>query len=88
MNNCGVLQFFGCKNVQIARRIEFVTGTSAMQVQKLRTDQQLLLLDGDAIFSRKVDYLTDPAYQQHFDPNPFYRRSSPIDTDTAGPGRM
>lgn len=87
MNNCGVLQFFGCKNVQIARRIEFVTGTSAMQVQKLRTDQQLLLLDGEAVFSRKVDYLTDPAYQHRFDPNPFYRRSSPIDADTAGPGR-
>jgi type IV secretion system protein VirD4 len=87
MNNCGVLQFFGCKNTQIARRIEFVTGTPAHQVQKLQPDQQLLLLDGEPVFARKVDYLTDSAYQTSFDPNPFYRRSESESADTAGPGR-
>jgi type IV secretion system protein VirD4 len=74
MNNCGALQFFGCKNFQIARKIEEVTGVPASQIRALSKDQQLLVLDGQSVFSRKVDYLTDPAYQSRYEPNPFYRR--------------
>lgn len=83
MNNCGALQFFGCKNIQMARRIETITGIPLAQIQKLRPDQQVLVLDGEPMFSRKVDYLSDPAYESRFDPNPFYRRQGNAPT---GPG--
>lgn len=85
MNNCGALQFFGCKNFQIARRIEEVTGIPASQIRALSKDQQLLVLDGQPIFSRKLDYLTDAVYQNRFDPNPFYRRSAPKPPPTEPP---
>jgi type IV secretion system protein VirD4 len=74
MNNCGALQFFGSKNVQIARKIEEVTGIPAEQIRSLTSEQQLLVLDGQAIFSRRMDYLTDPAYENRYDPNPFFRK--------------
>lgn len=74
MNNCGLLQFFGCKNYQIARKIEEITGVPINQIRQLPADQQLLMMDGTSLFSRKLDYLTDPAYQGRFDPNPFYKR--------------
>ncbi|GAB3891813.1 hypothetical protein GCM10028803_04010 [Larkinella knui] len=74
MNNCGALQFFGSKNQQIARRIEEVTGVPASQVRQLAKDQQLLMLDGTPMISRKLDYLTDLIYASRFDPNPFYKR--------------
>jgi type IV secretion system protein VirD4 len=74
MNNCGVLQFFGSKNHQIARRVEEITGVSAGQVRQLAKDQQLLLLDGLPMISRKLDYLTDVLFKSRFDPNPFYKR--------------
>lgn len=88
MNNCGALQFFGCKNYQIARKIEEVTGVPASQIRALSKDQQLLVLDGQSVFSRKVDYLTDAVFQDRFDPNPFYRRSTANPTPPApdGPG--
>ncbi|RYC70044.1 type IV secretory system conjugative DNA transfer family protein [Spirosoma sordidisoli] len=74
MNNCGALQFFGCKNHQIARKIEEVTGVSSAQIRQLTKEQQLLMLDGTPIIARKLDYLTDPLYQGLFDPNPFYKQ--------------
>ena len=74
MNNCGMLQFFGCKNAQIARKIEEFAGVPAAQIQRMGPDQQLLLMDNVPTFSRKLDYLTDPQYAGLFDPNPFYKK--------------
>ena len=74
MNNCGLLQFFGCKNVQIARKIELITGIPAAQLMRMTPDDQLLLMDSEPVFSRKLDYLLDPRYVGKFDPNPFYKK--------------
>lgn len=84
MNNCGALQFFGCKNFQIARRIEDVTGVPATQIRDLGKEQQLLIMDSQPVFSRKLDYLMDTTYQNRFDPNPFYRKMPP-NPDTPAP---
>ncbi len=74
MNNCGVLQFFGSKNYQVARKIEEITGVPASAVRAMKPEEQLLVLDGFAKVARKLDYLTDDLYRGRFDPNPFYAR--------------
>lgn len=74
MNNCGMLQFFGCKNAHIARKIEEFTGMPASQIRRMAQNQQLLLMDNMPVLSQKLDYLTDTIYKNQFDPNPFYKR--------------
>jgi type IV secretion system protein VirD4 len=74
MNNCGVLQFFGPKNHQIAGKIEQVTGVPVARIKKLLQQEQILVLDGEIVFAKKMDYLLDPEFAGKFDANPFYKR--------------
>ncbi len=73
MNNCGVLQFFGSKNYQVAKKIEEITGVSAAVVRSMKPEEQLLVMDGEARVARKLDYLNDELFKGKYDPNPFYR---------------
>ncbi|QKZ15109.1 type IV secretory system conjugative DNA transfer family protein [Spirosoma sp. KUDC1026] len=82
MNNCGMVQYFGGKNYQIARKVESITGIPAARLMQMDADQQLLMMDGLTFLSRKLDYLTDGQYKDRFDPNPFYPKCSSAD----GPG--
>ncbi len=74
MNNSGVLQFFGSKNYQVANKIEMITGVSTPYIRNMHPDHQLLVLDGFAQVSKKLDYLKDPIFEGKFDPNPFYSK--------------
>ncbi|GAB3338047.1 type IV secretory system conjugative DNA transfer family protein [Larkinella ripae] len=85
MNNCGVLQFFGCKNFKVARKIEDFTGVPANEIRQLTDTEQLVLIDSQPIFSKRMDYLTDPQFAGRFDANPLHLRSR-MNGKSAGSG--
>lgn len=74
INNCGMVQFFGGKNYQIARKVEAITGVPTAQIMQLPGDHQITLIDGEVVFAQKLDYLSGASYKGRFDPNPFYSR--------------
>ncbi|MFN8349480.1 MAG: type IV secretory system conjugative DNA transfer family protein [Spirosomataceae bacterium] len=76
VNNCSVLQFFGCKNHLVAKGVEEITGISAQRIASLPPDQQLVVMNGKNMLSKRFDYLKDEIFQGLYQPNPFYERKS------------
>ena len=74
VNNCSVLQFFGCKNHLVAKGVEEITGIPAQRIIALPSDQQLVVINGKNILSKRFDYLQDDIFQGLYQPNPFYER--------------
>lgn len=74
INNCRVVQCFGALTMQAADGMARLTGASSGEmVLDLEPDEMLLQLAGDLpVVARLPDYLTDPPFAGHFDPNPFY----------------
>lgn len=75
INNCGALQLFGLNTQLMAKRWADVLGCSTETLLSLKSNEQLLQLRGRGeLRCERLDYLTDPGYEGHFDPNRFYSR--------------
>jgi type IV secretion system protein VirD4 len=77
-NNCHVHQAFGFATLKAAQDTCDLLGFhDALEVLKLDSDEMILSISGDeAVIAQKPNYLTDPAFDGLFAPNPFYARSS------------
>jgi type IV secretion system protein VirD4 len=73
-NNCRVHQAFGFSTVNAAAAISDLTGFhDPLEALRLDPDEMLLSIAGDeTVIAQKPDYLSDPAFQGLFAPNPFY----------------
>jgi type IV secretion system protein VirD4 len=76
-NNCRVHQAFGFTTLQAANAISQLSGFhDPLEALRLDSDEMLLSVSGDeAVIAQKPNYLTDPAFQGLYAPNPFYRES-------------
>ncbi|MCP1386227.1 type IV secretory system conjugative DNA transfer family protein [Runella salmonicolor] len=74
VNNCSTLQFFGCKNHLVAKGVEEITGIPAQRIAALPDDQQLVVMNGKNILSKRFDYLKDELFKGMYQPNPYYER--------------
>lgn len=76
-NNCRVHQAFGFTTLQAADAIAKLTGFhDPLEALRLDSDEMLLSVSGDeTVIAQKPNYLTDPAFQGQYAPNPFYRQS-------------
>ena len=84
LNNCSVLQFFGCKNYLVAKGVEEITGITAPRIASLPDDEQVVVINGKNLLSKRFDYLSDPRFAGMFDANPFYGRGSGPDLNRGG----
>ena len=77
LNNCGVLQTFGCSTYLMAKELEAVMGIKAEGIMRLAQaqDQLILLKDKGVTLSKKLDYLRDALFANSYDPNPFYGKT-------------
>ncbi len=77
-NNCHVHQAFGFATLKAAEDTCGLLGFhDALEVLKLDSDEMILSISGDeAVIAQKPNYLTDPAFDGLYSPNPFYARSS------------
>lgn len=78
VNNAGVLQIFGVRNHMMARELADMIGDiDAQGLRMLPPDKLVALKSGsEAEILKRPDYLTDPAFEGTFDPNPLFRRAS------------
>lgn len=75
INNAGALQLFGLNTQLMAREWAEVLGCSTESLLNLKPNEQILQLRGRGdIICERLDYLTDPQYEGHFDKNRFYSR--------------
>lgn len=72
VNNCGILQFFGIKNFQVAKDIAELVGISENDVRKLNRNEQVVVIDGQPTKCRKFNYRIDHEFVGDFDANPYY----------------
>ncbi|MCF7779078.1 type IV secretion system DNA-binding domain-containing protein [Sulfitobacter sp. M220] len=74
LDNAGTLSMFGASNAAAANNLRALTGYEG-QILGIKRDEQVICRQGnEAQRAVKLNYLTDPAYQGRFDPNPFYAR--------------
>ncbi|MCB2077675.1 MAG: type IV secretory system conjugative DNA transfer family protein [Novosphingobium sp.] len=82
VNNCAVVQAFGALNLMASRSMAQLTGfggDDGRAVLDLEDHEMLLQIAGDeAIVARKPDYLTDPAFREQFDANPYHDPHRPV----------
>ena len=75
INNAGALQLFGLNTQLMAREGADVLGCSTETLLNLKPNEQMLQLRGRGeLRCERLDYLTDPRYEGHFDDNRFYSR--------------
>lgn len=75
INNAGALQLFGLNTQLMAREWADVLGCSTETLLNLKPNEQMLQLRGRGeLRCERLDYLTDPRYEGHFDHNRFYSR--------------
>jgi type IV secretion system protein VirD4 len=74
INNCRVVQSFGPNNRNAAADMTDLVGfLSAEKFLALDQDEMLLQVAGDeAIIAQRPNYLTDPIFKGHFDPNSLF----------------
>jgi type IV secretion system protein VirD4 len=73
INNSGALQLFGLKTSLMAKEWAEILGCTPEKLLGMKPDEQFLLLqDHGECISRRLDYLTDPRYDGHYDDNQFY----------------
>ena len=78
LNNCGVLQFFGVNNRQMATSWAECLDSSAAQILKLANDEQMLLLQKQGeVRCRRINYLHHPYFAGKCDPNRLFRNHRP-----------
>lgn len=77
-NNCQVHQSFGFTNLKSARAAADIAGFyDALEVLRLDADEMILSIAGDeAVIARKPNYLSDPAFDELYAENPFYRAAT------------
>lgn len=86
VNNCSVLQFFGCKNYLVAKGVEEITGIPAPRIASLPPEEQIIVINGKNLLSKRFDYLRDQQFAGLYDPNPFYSRANTADRGRPEPG--
>jgi type IV secretion system protein VirD4 len=74
VNNCRVIQCFGALNLMAADAMAKLTGYGSPEaVLDLDETEMLLQIAGEpAKRARKPDYLSDPAFREQFDINPYH----------------
>ncbi|MGD2068869.1 MAG: type IV secretory system conjugative DNA transfer family protein [Gemmatimonadota bacterium] len=77
-NNCRVHQAFGLTTLHGAgTACELMGFHDSIEALRLDADEMILSISGDeAVIAQKPNYLTDPAFQGLYSPNPFYTKSS------------
>lgn len=70
LNNSAVLQTFGVANHLMASEWSKVVNWDAQELHELDTDEALVMVHGEGCQRcRRPDYLMDPVFANHFDPN-------------------
>lgn len=72
VNNCSVLQIFGTKNFSVASQCASLVGIDYNDVRGLAKDEQIVVIDGEALRLKKFDYLSDSIFAGKFNENPYY----------------
>lgn len=73
IDNAGAVQAFGFANQFAVDEWGKFFQRTPEQLLSLATEDQLLYIAGKGSFeSRRYNYLTDPQFRGHFDPNPFF----------------
>jgi len=64
VDNAGVIQVFGIKNLRMAQDIvNIVGGVSAEKIMGMRPDEQLLLIDGKTTLCKQARYYSDELFR-------------------------
>ncbi len=65
VDNAGVIQLFGAKNMRMAQDfVNIVGGISAEQILGMHPEEQILLIDGKCTRSRQARYYNDELFQR------------------------
>ena len=72
--NCDILQIFAVNDYLTARDLAELTGLSAPEIMRLKSDDQIILQNGEPNRVKKIDYLRDEMFAGLFDENPFYQK--------------
>jgi len=73
LNNCGVVQVFGVNNVKMGSDWAEYLPVSTGRLVGMKRDEQVVQVAGEgAVVSRRLNYLTDPAFEGLADANPFH----------------
>ena len=77
MNNCRVQQVFGITNLMMANELANIHKLwTAEELLELDSDEMILQIAGDLpVIAQKLNYLTDPAFENKARPNPFHLKS-------------
>jgi type IV secretion system protein VirD4 len=66
VDNMGVVQTFGAKNLRMAQDFaNIVGGVSADQIMNMKADEQLLLIEGKRAICKQARYYNDEFFQEH-----------------------
>jgi type IV secretion system protein VirD4 len=64
IDNAGVIQVFGTKNLRMAQDlVNIVGGVSAEKIMGMKADEQLLLIDGKTTLCKQARYYSDELFQ-------------------------
>jgi type IV secretion system protein VirD4 len=74
INNMSVVRVLKANNYWQANMFADLFGVSPKTVMELGTDEQLLVIEGRPKRCRRLNYLTDNAFDGRFDPNPRHRK--------------
>lgn len=77
IDNAGTLSMFGAANALSASNLERVTGYQGGILGMPRSEQVLCRHGCEPVRAGKLNYLTDPAYRDRFDANPFHGSRRP-----------
>lgn len=72
INNCGILQFFGANNFQVAKDLADLIGVKQDDVRQLGRDEQIVVIDGQPHKCSKFDYRRDAEFEGRYNENPYY----------------
>jgi type IV secretion system protein VirD4 len=77
IDNCGVLQLFGQPSQTTLAQFSQVSGMEIPQLKRVPADEQILVIDGEPVLSRRFNYLKDDRFAGLFDKNPYYSKRNP-----------
>ena len=75
--NCDILQIFAVNDFLTARDLASLTGLTEAELMRLKSDDQIILQNGEPNRVKKFDYLSDEIFAGLFDENPFYQNKGP-----------
>ncbi len=78
VNNCGVKQVFGMNDSFMATGLDELFHVPLRQLATLPSDEQLLLINGETMRAKKLDYLSDREFQGLYDDNPYHGGTWPV----------